>query len=1032
MTSIFNQCNALDEITDISNSHPSLQQGVNFNKYQQKKYNVLEKKKTLPEGFQNQENTRNKIKQIINSDDARYLDNSEEHPLTTESNEVIENNYAISEETKHLKMLQDEYQLELTKYQDKMNNLSLSAENYAKRINPNNPYLGKNIKFTNNVVCYVTNQGVAKPIHPFVWNSIQEKNGCPDKTTTNVDIPWEPKYRIPGTQIGDLNLISGTRMRFRESCGNEGKNIYVDSMMDNPTDEYLGCFNDAPPATEVMLVPVMNSSNNVSGFQSSASSIFQNNNSSFGPWAAFDRNDRTFWHSSTGGTHVYDRSNGRYRGNIEMNILVNGSTIRLAGEQIWITLPEAVVITRYTIKGRQGCCGNPNGRDPCDWNICGKDQQGRWVQVNSQRDQSIDPRKGNSYIVQSDIKYNSYMMIITRCGNPNNRDRQRYCVQISEWNLYAGKRIVNDNERAMIWNPTNIGYTDYDTCKKYAEENAYRYFALQDAKPDGTAACLVSNDDTRIIMYGKGDYFRPIRLWSSRTTGGVGFTALLNPQGSLIVNNSSGAAVFASPGGKVASNYIGCYGDDRRRTMSLLQGGRQSFNVESCQNEAVSGNFKYFGLQNSSSGQNAQCGLSNDDTSPFRLGLRTNCTKLQDGTFSGGGWSNAVYSLDPNQFYYLILEDDGNMCIYKGSSPEDNQGLIWETKTSGKQQKANPNFTAEKSKFGKNWVPNGTTLSAGDFIGSNDGSIYLLLQTDGNLVLNTNREISGCNTNANGKMAGGSWINAIYKFLEPAFKSNIGKLGFVDENNNLHPYPSNNFKFTNTYRKVDQMNTPGNDLLNSSYGNATPEKCQTSCDENNQCYGFVYDNENNVCYPKGSGMWPYGGDARILENTDVYIRGKTPATLPIGVNETTNGIDSVQWEMYRENGPPAEKYGLPVILESQQEELKVIEQNLKRLSTEITGLINKTTTGTTNADYQSNKNTEQLNIYKKDYNNTNKKVNQITNDMSEGFTMNNNINKILEDSDIIVLQKNADYLLWSTLAAGAVLVAMNLTKNNAS
>jgi hypothetical protein len=30
----------------------------------------------------------------------------------------------------------------------------------------------------------------------------------------------------------------------------------------------------------------------------------------------------------------------------------------------------------------------------------------------------------------------------------------------------------------------------------------------------------------------------------------------------------------------------------------------------------------------------------------------------------------------------------------------------------------------------------------------------------------------------------------------------------------------------------------------------------------------------------------------------------------------------------------------------------------------------------------------------------------------------------------MVLQKNADYLLWSILAAGSVLIAMNLTKSN--
>ena len=1023
MTSNLNNCNALDEITNISMSQPSLQQGVQFNKYQNKFSNSLERKSK--EGFQNQED----IKNTIDSDSSYYVDNPTENILTTESNQIIENNDAISLEAKQLNMLKEEYHKELTRYQDLMNKLMLSTDHYSKRTNPNNPFLGKNIRFTNNVTCYVTNQGVARPIRPFIWDSIAGQNGCPDKTFTNVDVAWEPKYRIPGTPIDTLNLISGRPMRFRQSCGNEGTNIYVDSMMDNTKDEYLGCFNDAPPATETLLVPVLNSSNTASGFTSRASSIFNSDNNRFGPWAAFNRRDNSFWHSIDNRNHAYDANNGNYLGQVSLNnvLLKNNTRANIRGEFLQITLPESYVITRYDVKGRQGCCGNPNGRDPCDWYICGHNSNG-WVEIDHQTNQRLEPRRGNTYIVHSSVKCTSYLIMTTRCGNPDNTSRQRNTVQISEWNLYTGVRGVSDDKRAMIWNPANIGITDYETCKKYAEESGYRYFALQDSKPDGTAQCLVSNNGTRISMYGKGDYFKPISLWESKTRGGPGFTALLNSQGSIVINNSSGRAVYASPGEKAASDYVGCYGDDRRRTMPLLWNGSQSFNLESCQKEALDRNFKYFGLQNSRTGNNAQCGLSNDEANVFRLGVRTNCTKLANGTYSGGGWSNAVYSLDPNQFYFLILQDDGNMCIYKGTGPEDNQGYIWGTGTNEKQQKANPSFSAEKGKFGKNWVPNGTTLSPGDFIGSNDGSIYLLMQTDGNLVLYTNQEIQGCSANANGKMAGGSWINAIYQFLAPAFKNNIGKLGFVDENSILHTYPNNNFKFTNAYRKVEKLDAYGNDLPNAAYGNATIEKCQTSCNENDKCYGFVYDNENNVCYPKGSGMWPYGSSLRVLENTDIYIRGKTPSSLPMGVNEKTIGVDSVQWEMYNKRNGVDAKYGLPVILESQQKELSAIEENLKRLSNHITSIINKSSNGTKISQTQASRNLLGVNDYQKEYDDVNE---QVTNYTKEGFTMNNNINKILEDSDINVLQKNTDYLLWSILAAGSVLVAMHLKKNNA-
>ena len=42
----------------------------------------------------------------------------------------------------------------------------------------------------------------------------------------------------------------------------------------------------------------------------------------------------------------------------------------------------------------------------------------------------------------------------------------------------------------------------------------------------------------------------------------------------------------------------------------------------------------------------------------------------------------------------------------------------------------------------------------------------------------------------------------------------------------------------------------------------------------------------------------------------------------------------------------------------------------------------------------------------------------------------NNIDNILKDSDIVVLQKNYDYLFWSIIATATVLISINVVKNN--
>lgn len=37
--------------------------------------------------------------------------------------------------------------------------------------------------------------------------------------------------------------------------------------------------------------------------------------------------------------------------------------------------------------------------------------------------------------------------------------------------------------------------------------------------------------------------------------------------------------------------------------------------------------------------------------------------------------------LSPNGQYYLIMQSDGNLVLYKGSGPNDNQGVVWNTRT---------------------------------------------------------------------------------------------------------------------------------------------------------------------------------------------------------------------------------------------------------------------------------------------------------------------------------------------------------------
>ena len=88
------------------------------------------------------------------------------------------------------------------------------------------------------------------------------------------------------------------------------------------------------------------------------------------------------------------------------------------------------------------------------------------------------------------------------------------------------------------------------------------------------------------------------------------------------------------------------------------------------------------------------------------------------------------------------------------------------------------------------------------------------------------------------------------------------------------------------------------------------------------------------------------------------------------------------------------------------------------MSNQINNLTNQFETGNQQLEQQSQTNSQSLNNYIKDIKSTNKKI--------RGF--NTNVDNILQDSDIVVLKQNYDYLFWSILAVTTVIISMNIIK----
>ncbi|MDA9072274.1 DUF642 domain-containing protein [bacterium] len=952
----------------------SLTQGEKFNNYQKRITKDLEKHVNnyyVAEGFDGIPEMLKKLNPIPNG-------------LTEKSLSIIKNNnYSSQQQT--IENLRQEHAKTLKEYESLTGEIQKSASGYFDRINPSNPYLNKTVSFLGGQLCYVTNAGVAK----WIANTDILNSANIPQQSTKINIKWDDSYKLPGSKIPTIPpLVSGTPLEMNQRLGNEGSNVFVNSLISNPSISYTGCYADN---TTTPLMTFM-------GGSPPPPSLIQNGN--------FDQP------SIDNNTYQYINSSSQVPGWNFNAVLINNSsawgypTPYPNGDQALCIQGGQTVAQTFAFQA--------NVQYTVSLVACGRNTSGQSNSIQIELYSTANDLISTIYTFQPPINsWTNYSATFTVSTTQN---YQIYFKGTPVSGLDISTAIQNIKIQT---DPSTSGGTyTYDSCKQTAIDNEYKYFSLQGVN-DSTSQgyCAVSNNEPTITQLGDSQVeTKSVELWSSKTNGQPGNTAKLNHKGSLKVFNSAGTAVFNTPNSKSNPNdYIGCYGDESSRAMTLQNGGKQQYTHDTCQQLAIDNGDTYFGLQNSTSGTNAQCASSSDLTSALKYGKAGNCTKISDGTFSGGGWSNAVYSTDAKSNYFLVLNNNGNMVIARGSGPGDNQGKIWSSNTKGKQKSPNPKYEAAKGKFGQNWIASGTTMAAGDFIGSNNGSIALIMKSNGNLVLHTFEMGSNCKKMADGNMGSGLGGNAIYNVGQVGIPTNMSQLAYIDQNSGLHTYPSSNTQYTNSYTEIKGADSTGNDIAGSSYGNATPDACKTTCNNTPDCAGFTF--SNGTCYPKTSSMYP-SGEKQINSTSNLYMRNKGPINPSAGISQVTHNIDSINYQKYNAPTTDETNFSLSGATSTQKQQMDQLQTRLTQLSEQINSLTGKFGDGAQQASNQENSNNVGIKNFLYEIKTTDKKI--------KGFG--NNIDNMLTDSDIVVLQKNYNYLFWSILAIGSALVSMNVIK----
>lgn len=946
-------------------------------------------------------------------------------------------------------------------YNDKQKQVNARSLVLINRTSPNNPYLNKNISLpskTSRVPIkdlgyggYVTGQGIFKPYpDKTTFDSVAGKNGCPKTIMSNIPV-----------NDYSSSLAQGTNMIANQSCGNEGKNVYVTKLINNPTTSYIGCYNDKPISTNVIAIPLMNSSNLANGFGSNASSIFRNNNKLYGPWAAFDQNPNTFWHSSSDISTKYNETTGVYEGKNQVIFnSINSGILTVKGEYLQIDMPninnettntgtnQTIKVVQYDIAPR---IDNKLflTRSPNTWYLLGyRKTTGQWYEVDRKIGEKFTSSMSKTYYVTNPGDYSAYIILTEKVGNDDQKTI-RSSLQIAELKLYSNSESTFTNaDRAMIYNSSAIGYTTFEKCKKYSLDNDYQYFGLQDLQSNGTAMCLVSNDYDETIEYGNAsNKINSALLWASNTGSGQQNMMQLAGSGQIKIYDINNTTIFTS-------NQVDpkCVNSGDLQIDSATYGGN-------C--KAPIGNIT------TKVGIDMKCNNSKSCSIPISNNAfgdpSIGCVKSFDVAYKCGNKSftknlataeGQTMILDCSSYinktcqYILLLEDDGNMCLYKGNTPSSKTDLLWSTRTNKKQKGLNPDWVASKGKYGRNYMLVGETLVADEWIGSNNGSIRLIMQKDGNLVLYTSELKLGCSVK-NNKTFGSNWVNAVYKIDDMGDKNVLGKIAYIDGETKLREYPDSLLSKSNQYQLFNDFDASGNNIGEPIITTTGQQGCIDACNKNKDCSGFVYQPKGNMCYLKDSGMYP-NNKKQFYSNSGLVL-GVRNLTISPSVNSSCSkdivNIDSIQYNNYIKGDPMTKttKCAPEIVLDKDKKNLINLQNNILLVGEQSINQSNNLYNENQNNYNTVSKNSVQLNKNANMYKKNDIKIKSELN-LSSNFNLNNNkegmknmntnekiitmndINSMLSDTDIKLLQENYSYIFWSILAIGILTVTIKEIK----
>ena len=603
---------------------------------------------------------------------------------------------------------------------------------------------------------------------------------------------------------------------------------------------------------------------------------------------------------------------------------------------------------------------------------------------------------------------------------------------------------------------------------------------------------LANNDASfNIISQGPALNYTYTQLWSSNITNVnnsdmSGNYMGIDPAGNIVIYNSSNAAIWSSDSSNNSntspSNFIGCY----QNTVTSLQpytveetrtsrvktwwGGhkevtktfpvtkyknvRTGINVngnsnntwETCYQAAYDNGSPYFGVGPINPATNTSPCFLSTDLSNIIAGGKAVCQAPIAGINYGDNGSIAVYSATTAPLNtFLTLQDTGIVTAFTGINLFDVQNVTWQLDMSGQQQMSN--YYIINSATYSGYMQIGQTLQEGQSFCSPNATIFFTMQ-GGNLVLYTSSNTPKCylmNSDGNEYYVGDNSMNAIYTMNNVGDPANLGNIGYVDQNAFLYPYSQNMVGKGNNFTYMGNYDTSGtiipytnpSDGITSNYITGLDlSGSMQQCINIPNCNAFVMTTINgpdNSSIPATKFMstafaTPFTSSGSYYiprypsPNAKLYIRNPTVNNSPY-CNKSIAGINSTLYSNYQPNttNSQMDMSMQCVQINTTNPLLENLSQEINQLSTQIKEqqkvLQNKTMT----VNQQQQLNEIILGRQFKEIN--------TAQDVQKKFKQSVvSAQNITNDSNIVVLRENQNYILWSVLAISIALISIHVIR----